>query len=229
MSGNAYIAQGASLTAFSNAAFVKQNLDRNAENSNGIETYALYWVLSLLDYWKFTGDNSSLIGYISNVDAKLEHAYSLYPNPQELSFVGWADSLGSGFFNGSTVESQWLYRFLSIRTWAAWADAMESVGQTANATHYRGYADAAIAALRAQPDQPWYAPLGLHSAGEATLTGYLNPTELGYISSNLFNDSTTICSLSNFNQFYSPKSPPFRFACRAAVLRFETPNVMKGY
>ena len=46
--GDAHTSQGAALVAFGNRDFVKHNLDRTANDSNNIESYSLYWILSLM-------------------------------------------------------------------------------------------------------------------------------------------------------------------------------------
>ena len=49
--GDAYLSQAASLAAFGNYDFILKNLRYTAVRSNGIESYELYWILSLIDYY----------------------------------------------------------------------------------------------------------------------------------------------------------------------------------
>jgi hypothetical protein len=88
------------------------NIKRTATDSNGIESYAIYWIYSVrgnpgrywfgvvgvvsslcgsqvLDYWMATGDDATLTGFISNIQGKLEHAWALWDNPNDLTFFGW--------------------------------------------------------------------------------------------------------------------------------------------
>jgi hypothetical protein len=76
--GDAHVAQAASMAAFGNFDFVLHNLNRSATDCNGIESYCVYWCLSLLDYWRHTGDDSIVEYYIPNVNAKLEHAHDIF-------------------------------------------------------------------------------------------------------------------------------------------------------
>ena len=52
--GDAHCAQAAALAAFGNDDFIKENIAITANNYNGIASYALYWVLSLIDYYNYT-------------------------------------------------------------------------------------------------------------------------------------------------------------------------------
>jgi alpha-L-rhamnosidase len=53
--GDAFPAQAASLVAFGNFDFVKKNLAFTSGQNNVIAAYSLYWVLSLIDYFNYTG------------------------------------------------------------------------------------------------------------------------------------------------------------------------------
>ena len=58
--GDAYPAQAAALVAFANYDFVLQNLHYTSTRGNQIESYELYWVFSLIDYYKHTGDKKGV-------------------------------------------------------------------------------------------------------------------------------------------------------------------------
>ena len=91
-----------------------QNLARSANDCNGIASYCIYWSLSLVDYFRSTNDTGALASYQPYADAKLEHAHDIFDDSSTpLTFFGWDDRLGAGFFNASTVESQW--DFVSLR------------------------------------------------------------------------------------------------------------------
>ena len=87
--GDAHVAQATSMAAFANYAFVLQNLARSATDCNGIESYCVYWALSLVDYYTASGDKASLAQYAPNVDDKLEHAYAVFDDLRTgLTFFG---------------------------------------------------------------------------------------------------------------------------------------------
>ena len=108
--------------------------------------------------------------------------------------------------NASTTESQWDYRFLSIRAWLAWADISESLGNLTGAAHWRAYAASGAAFVRAQlGDATWTAPgvLGVHAAAEALNTpGFASAAEAAALVANQLNNQATICSQSNFNSYW---------------------------
>ena len=68
------------MAAFGNFGFVLQNLVRSADDCNGIESYCIYWVLSVIDYHTATGDSIALANFTPDADAKLEHAYDIFDN-----------------------------------------------------------------------------------------------------------------------------------------------------
>jgi len=95
--GDDHCAQAAALAAFGNYDFIKENIDSTANNDNGIASYGLYWVLSLIDYYKYTGDAATLGGYITNVESTLDGAYAAFGTNPNLGFYGWDERLGAGF------------------------------------------------------------------------------------------------------------------------------------
>ena len=92
--GDAHPTQAAALVAFANNDFVRRNLDNTATKDNGIRSYALYWVLSLLDYYYYTGDTAQVVKYLDTVRAKLDSAYKAFDKDPPLRFYGWDERLG---------------------------------------------------------------------------------------------------------------------------------------
>jgi hypothetical protein len=202
--GDAHPTQLTSMIAFANYDFVLDNLNRTscADCCNGIATYCLYFVLSAVDYFRETGDAAALAYFVPVITAKLEAAYALYPNPHALRFVGHDDRLGNGFCNSTTPETQMVYRFLAIRCWAEFSDALGAAGLNASlAAHFAGYAAAAAQTLRAGGAR-WWEPLFVHSAGDAVNAGFATPAEQAAIADAFFGDSVVLPSHSNFQQFF---------------------------
>ena len=66
--GDAHPSQAAALVAFHNLDFIKQNLASSIHGAGaGFPTYQCYWVLSILDYYTYTGDEGVLQMYASKV------------------------------------------------------------------------------------------------------------------------------------------------------------------
>jgi hypothetical protein len=198
--GDDHCAQAASLVAFGNDDFIRESIESTANNYNGIASYALYWVLSLIDYYNYTGDEATLNGYITTAEAVLDSAYGVYGTNPGLGFYGWDERLGAGFENANCPESENAYKMLSIETWQSFAAAMGAHGRTDLKAKYNGYANAKIAALRQNPT--WYQSFGLHACADAVNTGLLNDTEKSAIFTQQFTDRVNRVSYSPFNQYF---------------------------
>src|SRR5260370_11511029 len=198
--GDAHCAHGAALVAFGNDDFAKRNLDNSANDDNGIASYALYWVLSLIDYYNYTGDTATLGGYINNAVAKLDNAYAIYGTNPGLGFYGWDERLGAGFENANCQECQNAYKMLSIRAWKEFAAAMGAYGRSDLQTKYNGYANEKISGLR--QNSAWYQGFGLHACADAANTRLLNNAEKTAIFAQEFTDRVNRISYSPFNQSF---------------------------
>ena len=91
--GDDHVAQGAALAAFGDWDVVAQDIDVTATNYQRIPSYALYWVLSVLDYYNYTGDRALLMKYVPNVQGKLSQAEGWFADPKP-RFYGWDDRVG---------------------------------------------------------------------------------------------------------------------------------------
>lgn len=197
--GDCNAIQAAALVAFGDWDYVKHNLDRTVDSTFGIETYSLYWVLSLLEYYRHTGDADTVRSYSANVQGKLDHGNDIYADPSIL-FYGWDERLGAGFEAGNRLETKTGYRMLLIRACREFADALDSIGDNDGAARYRALAEQRTAELRADPD--WYAPLGVHALAEAVNAGCVTPDEQPTIIAREFADRLNRLSFSTFNQYY---------------------------
>jgi hypothetical protein len=198
--GDSYPAQAAALAAFGNRDFVKANLDRTAKLDNGIESYSLCWILSLMDYYRYSGDTAALRQYAPNVQAKLAHANQVYADPQ-IAFYGWDERLGAGFEDpNSTPETKNAYRMLFIRACREFAQGMNFIGETAVGESFQKIADQRIAELRAKGQ--WLDRFGLHAAADLVNAGFTTPTEQARLFDREFGDRATRLSFSPFNEYF---------------------------
>ncbi len=198
--GDAYPAQAASMVAFGNFDLVKKNITHTANQSNGIRSYALYWVLSLIDYYNYTGDTTTLNTYIENACAKLDDAYKIYGTNPSLVFFGWDERLGAGFEHPNIPEPQNAYKMVCIRAWKEFATAMSTIGRQDLSEKYMGYADKKIIELK--EDGNFHNKFGLHAAADAVNTGYLSEKEKSILYSASFADRNNRISYSPFNQYF---------------------------
>lgn len=198
--GDAYVAQAASLAAFGNFAFVKTNLVNTSSEANGIPSYALYWVLSLVDYYNYSGDATALDQFLTNACNRLDEVYVNYDHPPNLVFYGWDERLGAGFENPNLPEVRRAYAMLAIRTWREFARTMEQHGRPDLSVKYGRYADEKIAQLRL--DRAWVKAFGLHSTADAIDAGFTTPAEQDSLCAKNFSDPVRCLSYSPFNQYF---------------------------
>lgn len=198
--GDAYPAQAAALAAFGNYDVVKKNIAYTSSQNNGIAAYSIYWVLSLLDYFNYTGDASFLKEYAANADKRLEIAYKEYDQLPQLGFMGWDERLGAGFENPQTQEAQNTYKMLCINAWKQFANAMSSVNETGLAVKYQKFAASKIKLM--QTNENTIQQYGIHAVSEAVNAGLSDNATINKVSTALFADRLNRLSYSPFNQYF---------------------------
>ena len=198
--GDAYPAQAAALAAFGNYDMVKKNLIHTATEDNGIAAYSMYWVLSLIDYFDYTGDSAFLTSYTTNADKRLEAAYRSYDQLPPLHFMGWDERLGAGFENLENVEAQRAYRMLCINAWRRFAGIMAITGNTDLAGKYEQFADIKMKAALA--DSGMTGDIGVHAIAEAVNAGMGRYAVFEDAAKRLFADRLNRLSFSPFNQYF---------------------------
>jgi hypothetical protein len=198
--GDAYTSQAASLVAFGNYDFILTNINHTADQSNGILSYSLYWIQSLIDYYNYTGDSATLLKYTENASKKLDAAYSHYGTNPSLGYYGSDERIGAMFENPGCPESQQAYKMLSIESWADFAGVMEKVGKKDLSAKYRNYAEEKIADLKL--NDKWYETYGLHAAADAINAGAADASEQHELYKKNFSDRVNRISFSPFNQYF---------------------------
>ena len=198
--GDAHIAQMASLPAFANFDFVKQNLERTAKQTNNIESYAMLWIPSLIDYYRYTGDVKMLEESIPNVEKKLSHFLEVYGKNPDLGYLGWDERIGPGFENPSCQENQRILEMLFIRSCREFAWAMGTCDKRKLQKKYDKIADEKIEELR--KNLQWYKNFGLHAYADAVNAYFTNETENKYMFGREFSDKVTSLSYSPFNHYF---------------------------
>jgi alpha-L-rhamnosidase len=196
--GDAHIAQAASMVAFGNWEFVKKNLAVTAHNDNQIASYALYWVLSLMDYYRYAGDQTTLQRYIPNVQAKLAQAQAMFDHPK-IVFYGWDDRLG-GFIQSENHESRQAYRMLFIETCRQFAWAAGTLGRNDLRDQYRHLAQQHAAWIQARSD--WAGGVGIFAASDAINAGIPIAVQGQLLYQRDFANPVERISLSPFNEYF---------------------------
>ncbi|MDD6210632.1 MAG: alpha-L-rhamnosidase C-terminal domain-containing protein [Bacteroidales bacterium] len=198
--GDAHTSQAASMVAFGNYDFVKKNLFYTSTQFNGIASYSLYWVLSLIDYYNYTGDRETLETLTDNACQKLDIAYEHYEKNPNLVFYGWDERLGAGFENPNCLESRNAYKMVSIRAWNEFSKVMEASGRVDLAKKYRSYVKEKSQKIRQNPE--WEASMGVFAASDAVNAGFMTVEEKEAIWERAFADRLQRLSYSPFNQYF---------------------------
>ncbi len=200
--GDAHIAQSAALVAFGNWGFVKKNLDRTANDSNGIASYSLYWVLSLLDYYQYTGDQAELVKYIPNVQTKLTQAAANFNKPK-IGFYGWGDRLGDGY-SSDYYEDHEAYRMLFIATCRRFAHAMGTIHRTALQKQYNQMAEQHVTLIKSRPD--WITRIGIFAASDAINACVPTLHQSRFLYRHVFANPIARLAFSPFNEYFVIKA-----------------------
>jgi hypothetical protein len=198
--GDAYTSQAAALVAFGNYDFILTNIRHTADQNNGILSYSLYWVQSLIDYYMYSGDSATLIHFIPNATGKLDAAWQHFGKNPALGYYGSDERVGAMFENTNCSESQHAYKMLTIKSWIHYADAMEKLGRKDLSAKYRAFANEKMDQLK--KDAGWYKSFGLHAAADAINTGFTSAEEQHEMYASEFSDRVNRISLSPFNQYF---------------------------
>lgn len=198
--GDAHVSQLVSMLAFGNYDFVKANIVRTANDANGIASYSLLWVKSLIDYYYYSNDRKMFADYIANASGKLDSAYFHWGTNPKLVFYGWDERLGAGFETPERTENQLAYKMLTIDTWKSFAKALMAFGNTKLAAKYRKFANEKTAEITTANN--WYTPLGIHAATDAINADIPSESALNQLWKDKFTNRLLRISYSPFNQFF---------------------------
>lgn len=202
--GDAYPAQAAALIAFGNYDFVLQNLRYTAIHTNGIESFELYWIFSLIDYYKHTGDRKGVNDLLPQAMLRLKHAYDIYAANPPLGFFGWDERLGAGFENPDIEANQISYQLLALEAWSQFSIVSRDIGRSDLADTYEGYVKEKLRDLLREAD--WYRGCGLHTSADAINAGVVSADIMKILYHKNFTDRVNRLSYSPFNQYFILKA-----------------------
>ena len=195
--GDAYVSQAVAMPVFGNFGLVRANLDRTANDTNGIESYSLYWILSLVDYVLCSGDTGAFRKHAAIVREKLLHSVEVVRNRGKLGFCGHDDRTGSAFKEPEIEANHRFLHLLALRTVRTFQTALTWTGED----------DASVEVCRAvetallEVPLPTSEVLGLHDGTEAVLAGALTDSLSEFIDREYRNEVTSV-SYSPFNTYF---------------------------
>ena len=169
-----------------------------ANDDSHIASYALYWVLSLVDYYRYTGDQTTLQQYISNVQTKLTQAKDMFDHPG-IGFYGWDDRLG-GFTKYGNHEPREAYRMLFIETCRRFSWAMGAIGHNALREQYLQMARQHAASIQANSN--WVRDVGIFAASGAINADVPTAAQEQLLYQHDYTNPVERISLSPFNEYF---------------------------
>jgi len=204
--GDAHPAQAASMAAFGNWDFVRQNLQRTSHTEkydDDLESYPLYWILSLVDYYRNTGDEAGFDALATVAEDKIGHGASVWADPRIL-FYGWDERLGAGFETPNTAEAKRAYQALFINTCRQFAWALQKRGRETDSRKFAKMANDFAQRYEDKPD--WEEELGLHAGADAINAGLIDGNEAQQLYDREFADPISRLSYSPFNEYFVLKA-----------------------
>jgi hypothetical protein len=182
-------------------------------------------VLSVLDYFQYTGNTTLLAEYAPKVAELLTTLLSttlanpdLHSGQPGLGFVGWDDRTGAGFSNSSCVECERDFRMILLRTANESAVAYAGVNDTLAAGLAASATKLAKALRQPTPSgADWHSELLLASASDAVNAGLTTPAEGAEIFSRVMNDSPLSTHTGRFKRSVGLARSSRRFSSSATA------------
>lgn len=201
----------AALVAFSPYKLVANVLqqtdseDHSVVDSN-ILAYPLYWTLSSLDYFMARGDIAFFKRLIQDImkilDARINDFLS---NDLDITWFGWDDRIGDGWCFHSKGdkcprEAHLAFAGLVVRVVKDFAYCLDLAKMPLTAQKYKQAYKRLGKRLKSVPE--WPKGFGVHAAANAINSGIATREDIDFWMMSLLNDTTIICSFSQFNQYW---------------------------
>ena len=204
-SGDAHVAQAASMVAFGNFGLVKSMQRQLAAFDSVYGTYCMYWVLSLSDYFAATHDTAFVKSMLPAAHLKMRRSYNraFKPLPADpkrrhrARYAGWDERFNFAQLTARGdfyPENGYLMCALYVRASKSLAALADAAGNFSLAATYRAEANKAAKRIRSgaggdTPGDEWWRPFGLHASAHAVNAGLVNDTEAPLVFASRFNDS----------------------------------------
>eukprot|EP00039_Didymoeca_costata_P021175 m.343671 g.343671 ORF g.343671 m.343671 type:complete len:904 (-) comp23124_c0_seq1:145-2856(-) len=199
--GDDHVTQGASMVAFRNYAFVNHSLFTTMTAATNFYSYSLLWVLSVVDYWNASGDQSSVLLLLTECASILDTAAGRVGKlPKgKAAFIGWDERVGGFGFVCNLPENNYTYWAMFVEACRKSSEMAKSVGNMVYANKYSTIANQETVKIRAA-GATWWSNWGIHACSRAITAGIPSKEEQTQMIAARFMNSAKICSVSNFNQ-----------------------------
>jgi alpha-L-rhamnosidase len=174
---------------------------------DSIMAYPLYWCLSAMDYYWASGDQDFFVNRLyPDIQLLLDKRINDFLDPNlDITWFGWDDRVGNGWCYHSNDkcnrEAHLSFAALVIRVCNDFSRALHASRQTDLANHYFHQSTRLGQLLRQVLEYPH--DLGVHAAANVlNAVGLASVNETQYWMLTTLNDPVTICSFSQFNQYW---------------------------
>jgi hypothetical protein len=156
-------------------------------------------------YWA-TGDTTGFLALAPDVSSILDKAVaSFLKDGLHVGWFGWDDRVGNGFCGACNQEVQLAFAALVIRACRDFSVSLRHAGDATNATRYNSTASELSRRLRTRPaatGEEFYDDYGLHAAANLINAAVTTRNESLHLFRRTFSNPATVCSWSNFNQYW---------------------------
>jgi hypothetical protein len=209
--GDGHPTIAAALVAFSPYTLVAQVLNKTDSGDHhvvdeGIMAYPLFWCLSVMDYFMESGDFDMFHRLVNDIMKILNHRIDDFLAPDlDIEWFGWDDRLGNGWCfcekgDDCPRESHLAFAGLVVRVCNDFSRILSLANMPLASEKYQKVYQSLGQRLAAVPEWPYN--LGVHAAANAIITGIAKHHEIDFWMKNVLNDAVTICSSSQFNQYW---------------------------
>lgn len=168
---------------------------------DGIMPYPVYWTMSVNDWYQASGNLTGLLHFSQDMENILDKAAATFlQRGLNIGWFGWDDRVGNGFCGSCNREAQLGFAALLVRAHHDYATTMKLAAQPVVAQKYKLIAQNLSMILRRETKLSDY---GLHAGANLINSGATNPAEEDILFATQFNDTVTLCSWSNFNQYWN--------------------------
>jgi alpha-L-rhamnosidase len=213
--GDGHPTMDTALVAFASPAIldmvktVLQETDSSHQNvvDDSIMAYPLYWCISAMDYYWASGDQDFFVeGLTPDIQILLDKRIDDYLHPDlDITWFGWDDRVGNGWCyhenDKCNREAHLAFAALAIRVCNDFTRALRASNQDELARYYYEQSAKLSQQLRQVPEYPF--EFGVHAAANVlNAVGTATANETDYWMATTLNNPITICSFSQFNQYW---------------------------
>ena len=215
--GDGHPTMAASHVAFSTYKLVQEMLiQTNSGFVHGhhvvddtIMPYPIYWTMSVNDWFLASGDVEGFLDLAPDAMSIIDKRVNDFLKDPNLVWMGWDDRLGDGWCTPGSLaeggcgrEAHLTFAALIVRACSDLGRSLNLAGMAKEGKHYHATAKRLGTLFREVPE--WPNGLGVHSAANVMNAASLIATapEIDSIFEQYLTDSVTVCSFSNFNQYW---------------------------